>query len=95
MILSDFLKAHGIELTPPNDNPPTLADGVRMLLSLMSRRHTRGKSIWLDKTLLESEWPRSIKDSCETAIEQATQAGYVQGGPVSYSLTELGKRAAH
>ena len=94
MLLSDFLKAHGIELAPVAQEPPPLPAGVRLLLFLLSRRHVKGIAIALDKKLLASEWPRTVSDSLDTALQQAIEAGYVTEGSSGYSLTDLGKKQA-
>ncbi|WP_213605492.1 hypothetical protein [Pseudoxanthomonas japonensis] len=95
MLLSDFLKSHGIQLDLQPDPHPALSDGVRFLLFLLSRRHAQGKSIAIDKTILKNEWPDSISESFDQSLDSAVTAGYVQGGPSQYSLTDLGKSAAH
>lgn len=95
MLLSDFLKSHGIQLDPQPEQCPALSDGVRFLLFLLSRRHAQGKSVAIDKTILENEWPDSISEPFDESLEEAVTARYVQGGPSQYSLTDSGKRAAH
>ena len=95
MLLSDFLKAHGIDLDPAPESPPKLSSGVRLLLFLLSRRHVRGKVVSIDSTLLKSEWPASITESFEQSLQEALDAGYVQSNSVGYFLTALGKSAAH
>ncbi len=95
MLLSDFLKAHGIELDPAPENPPKLSSGLRFLLFLLSRRHVRGKVVSVDSSLLKSEWPSSITESFEQSLQDAITSGYVQNNSVGYCLTDLGKKAAH
>jgi hypothetical protein len=94
MLLSDFLKNHGIEIDATTEEPPALSDGVRFLLFLLSRRHIRGASVSIDQATLENEWPPSLTELFDQSLHQAAAAGYVQGVPAGYSLTDLGKSAA-
>jgi hypothetical protein len=95
VILSDILKRMGIEMPLTPTRPPALSDGVRLLLILLSRRHSGGNVVSVDETLLRNEWPSSCSETFEQAVESAVAKRLVAKMSIGYALTDLGKAAAH
>ena len=99
MILSEFLKKHGLEdmdTYPFSPDPPDPQDneGTRYLLFLLSRRNIKGAPYSLSSDIIRSEWASTLEVTCEEAIGLALERGLIVGTDTGYELTEDGKKAA-
>jgi hypothetical protein len=72
-----------------------LTVGVRFLLRYLSAREKNtGKVAWVDPVLINADWPPTMSQTFDQAVNEAISSEFVDKGPTGYALTDKGRRAA-